>query len=128
MKLFTELKRRNVFRVSIAYLIVAWLLMQVADVMIENIGAPDWVFKTLLLALGIGFVVVVIFSWVFELTPEGLKRDHEVDRSQSIAHQTGRKLDRAIILVLVLAVAYFIWESRYANHEHDRSPVAQVPV
>jgi TolB-like protein/Tfp pilus assembly protein PilF len=121
MRLFSELKRRNVFRVSIAYLIVAWLLMQVADVMIENIGAPDWVFKTLLLALAIGFVVVVIFSWVFELTPEGIKRDSEVDRSQSITQQTGRKLDRAIIIVLVLAVAYFIWESRYADHDHDRT-------
>jgi TolB-like protein len=127
MNLFTELKRRNVFRVSIAYLIVAWLLMQVADVMIENIGAPDWVFKTLLLALGIGFVLVVIFSWVFELTPEGIKRDSEVDRSQSITHQTGRKLDRAIIIVLVLAVAYFIWESRYADHDHQAAPLAQAP-
>ena len=115
--LFLELKRRNVFRVGIAYLIVTWLLLQVADVMIDNIGAPDWVFQALLIVLGIGFIVVLIFSWVFELTPEGLKRDHEVDRSQTITHQTGRRLDRAIIITLLLAVAYFIWESRYSEHQ-----------
>jgi len=115
--LFAELNRRNVFRVAIAYLVVTWLLLQVADVMIDNIGAPNWVFQALLMVLGIGFVVILIFSWVFELTPEGLKRDHEVDRSQTITHQTGRKLDRAIIIVLLVSVAYFVWESRYSSHQ-----------
>ena len=115
--LFAELKRRNVFRVGLAYLLVTWLLLQVADVMIDNIGAPDWVFQALLIALGAGFVVILVFSWVFELTPEGLKRDHEVDRSRSITHHTGRKLDRAIIIVLLLSVAYFIWESRYSDKQ-----------
>ncbi len=113
--LFTELKRRNVFRVGIAYLVVAWLVVQVADVMIDNIGAPDWLFSTILMVLGIGFPVVLVFAWAFELTPEGIKRDSEVDRSQSIVQQTGRKLDRAIIVLLVLVAGYFIWESRFAS-------------
>ncbi len=113
--LFTELKRRNVFRVGIAYLIVAWLLMQVADVMIENIGAPDWVFKAILLVLAIGFPLVLLFAWAFEMTPEGLKREKDVDRSQSITAKTGRKLDFTIIAVLAVALGYFIWEARFAG-------------
>ena len=108
MSLFTELKRRNVFRIGIAYAVVSWLVLQVADVLIDNIGAPDWVFPTLLMVLGIGFPIALIFAWAFELTPEGLKRESEVDRETSITGQTGRKLDRAIIVVLTLAVAYLL--------------------
>ena len=93
MSLFTELKRRNVFRVGIAYVVVAWLIIQVVDVVINNIGTPEWVFQTILLLLGIGFPLIVIFAWAFEMTPEGLKREREVDRSESITMQTGRKLD-----------------------------------
>ncbi len=110
MSFFKELKRRNVFKVAIAYIIMAWLIMQVADVILNNIEAPVWVFQTILLLLGIGFVVAVFFAWEFELTPEGLKRDSEVDRSQSIAHQTGRKLDFVIIGILVLALGYFAYD------------------
>lgn len=110
MSLFNELRRRNVFRVGIAYLIVAWLVMQVSDVVINNIGAPDWVFQVILLVLGISFPVVLIFAWAFEMTPEGLKKEKDVDRSDSIAPRTGHKLDRAIIAILVLALAYFIFE------------------
>ena len=110
MSLFAELKRRNVFRVGIAYLVVAWLLLQVADVMIDNIGAPDWLFSSILLVLGVGFPLALVFAWAFEMTPEGIKRDHEVDRAQSITPVTGRKLDRAIIVVLALALGYFVWD------------------
>ena len=108
MSLFTELKRRNVFRVGIAYLIVAWLVMQIADVVLNNIQAPGWVFQVILLVLGIGFPVVLAFAWAFEMTPEGIKREHEVDRGQSITRQTGRKLDRMITVALALAVAYLL--------------------
>ncbi|MDX1460571.1 MAG: hypothetical protein R3348_05890, partial [Xanthomonadales bacterium] len=108
MSLIQELKRRNVFRVAIAYVVVAWLILQVVDVVLNNIEAPGWVFQVTLLLLGIGFIVVVIFSWVFELTPEGIKLESEVDRSTSITPDTGRKLDRLITSVLVLAVAYFL--------------------
>ena len=107
MSIFSELQRRNVFRVSAAYVISAWLLAQVADLVLDNIGAPDWVMQTILLVLALGLAPVVFFSWAYEVTPEGIKRESEVDRSQSITNVTGRKLDRTITFVLLLAVAYF---------------------
>jgi len=123
LSIFNELKRRNVFRVGIAYVIVVWLVVQVADVMIDNIGAPDWLFQAILLVLGIGFPLVLLFAWAFELTPEGLKREKDVDRSESISPKTGRKLDRTIIMILVLAVVYFIWESRFAENKPETRPL-----
>jgi TolB-like protein len=97
-----------VFRVAIAYVVVAWLLVQVTDVMIDNIGAPDWVFSTILMVLAVGFPLALLFAWAFEMTPQGLKRESEVDRSKSITPHTGRKLDFVIIAVLVVALGYFI--------------------
>jgi TolB-like protein len=108
MSFFAELKRRNVFRVGIAYVVVTWLVLQVADVMIDNIGAPEWLFKFIVLMLGIGFPVALLFAWAFEMTPQGLKRESEVDRSHSITPHTGRKLDYIIIGVLVVALGYFV--------------------
>ncbi len=120
MSLFDELKRRNVFRVGIAYLIGAWLVIQVADIVLENIGAPAWVMKAILLLAVLGLLVALFFAWAFEATPEGLKRESEVDRTQSITRVTGHKLNRSIIVMLVIALAYFVWESRLS----DRAPVS----
>ena len=89
MSFFDELKRRNVFRVGIAYLVVAWLTLQVADVVINNIGAPDWVFQAIMLVLGLGFPLVLVFAWAFEMTADGIKKEKNVDRSHSIANKTG---------------------------------------
>jgi len=108
MSFFAELKRRNVIRVGIAYVVVAWLIMQFADVVLNNIEAPGWVFQAIMLVLAIGFPLVLIFAWAFEMTPEGLKKEKEVDRSQSIAPITGQKLNNAIIGMLVLALGYFV--------------------
>ncbi len=102
-----ELKRRNVVRVAVAYAIVAWLLLQVADVVLNNTEAPNWVFQAILLLLVIGFPLALILAWAFELTPEGLKKEKEVDRAVSITQHTGRKLDFIIIGVLTVAVAIF---------------------
>jgi len=113
MSFFIELKRRNVFRVGIAYLIGAWLLMQIADVVLNNIDAPDWVFKAIMLMVAIGLPVALFLAWAFELTPGGMVRETEVDRTQSTRKQTGRNLDRGIIVVLVIALGYFVWESRF---------------
>ena len=110
MQIFKELQRRNVFRVAIAYVVFSWLLAQVADLVLENIGAPPWVMQTILLVLGLGFPVAVFISWAYEVTPEGVKRESEVDRSQSTTQITGRKLDRAITGVLVIALAYFAFD------------------
>lgn len=101
---WAELKRRNVVRVAIAYVITSWLLLQVADVVLNNIDAPAWVFQAILLVLAIGFPLALIFAWAFELTPEGIKKEKDVDRSRSITTRTGRKLDFVIIGVLLLAL------------------------
>jgi TolB-like protein/Tfp pilus assembly protein PilF len=115
LSLFDELKRRNVFRVAIAYIVVAWLVLQVADVVLNNIEAPGWVFQVIMLVIALGFPMVLVFAWAFEMTPEGLKREADVDRSQSITSKTGRKLDYTIIGMLVLVAGYFIWESRFSS-------------
>ena len=107
-QLFEELKRRNVLRVAIAYIVTAWLLLQVADVVLNNIEAPDWVFQVILLLVALGFPFALIFAWAFELTPEGLKKEMDVDRSQSITHITGRKLDFAIIGLMAVAILYLV--------------------
>lgn len=108
MSFFKELQRRNVFRVAIGYTVSTWLLLQVADLVLENIAAPSWVMQTIMLVLVLGFPVVVFFSWAYEVTPEGIKRESEVDRSQSTTHITGRKLDRAIIGVMVVTLAFLV--------------------
>ncbi len=107
---FRELKRRNVVRVAIAYIIMAWLLLQVIDVMLQVLGLPESVGKFMFLLLIVGFPLALFFAWAFELTPEGLKREKDVDRTQSITPHTGRKLDRVIISVLVLAVGFLLFD------------------
>src|SRR5947199_10193373 len=98
---FNELKRRNVIRMAGLYVVGAWLLTQVASTVLPMFGAPDWLPRTIVLLLGITFLPALIFSWVFELTPEGLKRDEEVAPEESIAPQTARRMDRMIIAVLL---------------------------
>ena len=110
MSLFEELKRRNVFRVGIAYGVVSWLLLQVIATVVPILDLPEWVAKLTLLALALGFIPTLIFAWAYELTPEGIKPEAEVDRTRSIRPQTGRKLDRIIIAFLVLALGYFAWD------------------
>jgi TolB-like protein/Tfp pilus assembly protein PilF len=111
LSFFEELKRRNVFRVGIAYAISAWVLLQFVDLVLENIQAPDWIMKVFMLALAVGFPLAIFFAWAFEMTPEGIKKEKDVDRSQSITNTTGRKLDRSIIVVLLIAVVYFAWDN-----------------
>ena len=107
---FAELKRRNVVRMAGLYLVGAWLLTQVASTVLPMFGAPDWLPRTIVSLLAIGFIPALIFSWVFELTPEGLKRDEDVPPEESIAPQTARRMDRKIIVVLLLALGYFAFD------------------
>ncbi|NCF14698.1 MAG: hypothetical protein GWP62_05265 [Gammaproteobacteria bacterium] len=109
-QLFDELKRRNVFRVGVAYVVSAWLVLQVADVVLNNISAPDWVFSVFMLTGAVFFVPVLVFSWAYELTPDGLKKESEVDRSGSITGQTGRKLNLITMGMLVAVVAFVLIE------------------
>jgi TolB-like protein len=107
---FSELKRRNVIRMAGLYLVGAWLVVQVAGTVLPMFGAPEWLPRTIVILLAIGFVPAVIFSWVFELTPQGLKREEDVAPERSITPQTGRRMDRMIIVVLVLALGYFAFD------------------
>jgi adenylate cyclase len=107
MSLFSELKRRNVLRVAIAYLAAAWLLTEVSNTLFEIFGIGDAASQIVVILLAIGFPLFLVFSWVFELTPEGLKLEKHVQREESITAKTGTTLDRAIIVLLILAVGYF---------------------
>ncbi len=107
MSLIAELKRRNVFRVGVAYAIVAWLLVEVASVVLPALHLPDWTLTFLIIVILAGFPLALIVSWAFEMTAEGLKRETAVDPAESITHLTGRKLDFAIIGLLIVAVVYF---------------------
>ena len=127
MNIFDELKRRNVIRVGIAYAIFGWVIAQVADLALESFGAPDWVMKTLLFMMLIGFLVSLFIAWAYEMTPEGIKRAEDVDPDTSITQHTGRKLDRLVIVVLVLAVATLLAE-RYLIKSEPETQAENQPV
>lgn len=121
MSLFEELRRRNVLRVAAAYIVAAWLLIQVAETIFPLFGFDDTPARLVVIALSILFVPAVIVAWAFELTPEGLKRDHEVDRSRSIAPKTGKKLDRIIMVVLAFAVGFFAFDKFVLSESREVS-------
>ena len=110
MSFFNELKRRNVFKVVIAYVVYSWLVAQVAELAADSFGAPDWVMKMFITLLALGFPFVIIFSWAFEMTPEGIKKEKDIDRSQSVTATTGQRLNHTIIGLLVLALGYFAFD------------------
>src|SRR6266446_1376240 len=112
---FAELKRRNVYKVAIAYAVVAWLLMQVASQIFPFFEIPNWAVRLVVLLLVIGFPVAVILAWAFELTPEGIKRTENVDVSKSITRKSGRKLDFFIIAVLLLVIAILVFQRLHPN-------------
>jgi len=122
MSFFTELKRRNVFRMGIAYVVVAWVLLQAVDFTLDIISAPNWVLQVFVLAAVVGLPVVLIFSWVFEITPDGIKLESQIDRSESETQNTGRKLDRTIITFLAFAVVLLLGE-RFISQEE--APVTE---
>jgi TolB-like protein/Flp pilus assembly protein TadD len=106
--LFAELRRRNVMRVAIAYVAVSWLVMQAGTLIFQTLELPSAVSKALLALLAIGFIPTLVFSWIYELTPEGLKRESEIDRDESITHLTGRKLDYLVIGVMAAVIGLLL--------------------
>ncbi|MEO8161007.1 MAG: hypothetical protein ABI588_06280 [Arenimonas sp.] len=126
MGLISELKRRNVIRMAGLYLVGAWLVVQVSGTLLPMFGAPDWVARSLVILLAIGFVPALVIAWVFELTPQGLKRDADVPAQESIAPQTARRMDRTIIVVLVCALAYFAIDKFVLAPKRGAAAVAQV--
>jgi TolB-like protein/Tfp pilus assembly protein PilF len=129
MSFITELKRRNVFRVCIAYVIGAWVIAQVADLVLDNIEAPDWVMQAIMLVLAIGLPLALILAWAFELTPEGIKREADVDRTESTTHVTGRKFDFAIIGLLAVALIFVVVDNYVLEAEPEQAVIAaeQIP-
>jgi len=119
---FAELKRRNVFRVAAAYVIIGWLVMQIGEVMAPALHLPDWTLSALAFFVILGFPFALFFAWAFEMTPEGIRKEKEVDRNQSITPVTGRKLDFTIIALLLVALGYFAWDKFIKSPE----PVAEV--
>ena len=121
MSFFAELKRRNVVRVGFAYAVIGWVLAQIAEFAFENFGAPDWVLKSFIVLLLLGLPLALFFAWAFEITPDGIKREQDVDRSESTTSQTGRKLDFLIIGVLAVGLAYFAFD-RFASDQPTSAP------
>jgi len=111
--------------VALAYLAVSWLLVQIVETLFPVFGLSNALIKLVVIVLTIGFPLVLIISWLYELTPEGLKKDKDVDRSRSIAHHTGKKLDRAIIVVLVLSLGYFAFDKFVLDPARDVELVEQ---
>ena len=119
MGLVLELRRRNVFRVAIAYIIVAWLILQVGDTLAPALHLDEWINTALAFFLILGFPLAVFFAWAYELTPEGIKLEKHVDRSHSVTHVTGRKLDFLIIAGLLLALIFFAYDKFVLDPSRD---------
>ncbi|MCP5092653.1 MAG: hypothetical protein GY949_17205, partial [Gammaproteobacteria bacterium] len=107
--ILTELRRRNVIKVTVAYLAVGWLLVSIGDILFPLLNAPEWAFKVFLLVIAMGVPTVAVLAWVFELTPQGVKLEKDVDRSESITPETGRKLNFVVIAMLVAALSVSVY-------------------
>jgi TolB-like protein len=127
MKLLAELKRRNVFRVAVAYVVLSWLILQMGDLLFDLMGLPEWANRIVLVILLLGFPVAVIFSWIYELTPEGVKKESAVDRSQSITPETGRKLNYITIGMIAIGIAVVGIDRFLIPHQTDTQSAAQTP-
>jgi hypothetical protein len=106
-----ELKRRNVVKVAVAYAIVAWILIEISATVFPIVQLPEWAVTLVTMFLLLGFPVALVLSWAYEMTPGGIKREHEVDRSESITHVTGRKLDFAIIALMAVGIAFLVFDN-----------------
>jgi TolB-like protein/Flp pilus assembly protein TadD len=107
---FAELKRRNVYKVAVAYAVVGWLLLQASSIFLPAFDAPPWVMEIFILVIIFGFPVALIFSWAFEITPEGIKLESEIELNKSIARRTGRKIVAVTIALAVVAAGLFVYQ------------------
>src|SRR5216684_7392 len=121
---FAELKRRNVYKVAVAYAVVAWLLIQAASIFLPAFDAPAWVMKIFIIVIIFGFPVALIFSWAFEITPEGIKLESEIEPSKSIKRRTGRKIVALTIALAVVAAGLFVYQLVRPKSDTSSSPTA----
>ncbi len=124
MNFISELKRRNVIRMAGLYLVGAWLITQVAATVLPLFGSPDWIARSIVVLLMIGFIPALVIAWIFELTPDGLKRDAEVTPEQSIAPQTARKMERSILVLFAIALAFFGFDKFYLAPKREAALVS----
>ncbi|MEJ2522652.1 MAG: hypothetical protein P8080_07205 [Gammaproteobacteria bacterium] len=125
MSFFAELKRRNVFRAAAAYVAVAWLVIQVAETVFPAYGFSDEALRVLITLLAVGFVPAVVLAWVFEITPEGLRRDRDIDPGSELSLRTRKMLDRGIVVVLALGIGYFAIDKFILDPARDEALVEQ---
>jgi TolB-like protein/Tfp pilus assembly protein PilF len=121
MSLFAELKRRNVFRVGAAYAVVAWLSIEVSDTVFPRLGLPEWTVTLVIALLLLGFPLALFLAWAYELTPEGIRRSEDIAPTESVTAQTGRTLDRVVIMVLALALAYFAFDKLVLSESREKA-------
>src|SRR5437867_12246730 len=107
---FAELKRRNVYKVAVAYAVVAWLLIQAASILFPTFDAPPWGMKAFVAVIFLGFPIALVFSWAFEITPEGIKLESDIEPSKSIERRTGRKIVAVTIALAVVAAGLFVYQ------------------
>lgn len=123
--LIQELQRRNVIRVGSAYFAACWLITEVGGTLLPLYGASDSVIRIIIALLGVGFIPTVILAWVFELTPEGIKKDSDIDRSVSTTGTSSKMLDRAIIILLALALSYFVFDKFVLSESREAATIEQ---
>jgi TolB-like protein/tetratricopeptide (TPR) repeat protein len=125
MSFINELKRRNVVRMGLLYIIASWVVLQIADVIFDPLGVPAWVFRLMMASLALGFPFALVFSWIFELTSEGIKRERDIDRSQSIVRETGNRMNFVIVLLLVLAIGGLLADRLIPRSGSQATPVVE---
>ena len=122
---FSELKRRNVYKVAVAYLVASWLLIQIATQVFPFFEIPNWAVRLVVLILILGFPAALIFSWAFEITPEGIKRESEIESDKSITRKTGRKLVGFTVVLAVIAASLFVFQLVRPKAEPEKSVATQ---
>jgi TolB-like protein/cytochrome c-type biogenesis protein CcmH/NrfG len=125
MSFISELKRRNVFRVATAYVVGSWLIIQVAETTFPAFGLGDTALRVVIIVLGVAFIPALVFSWAFELTPEGLRREVDVAREASITRYTGKRIDRIIMVLLAVALGYFLFDRLVLTPAREAAIVEQ---
>jgi len=121
MSIFRELKRRNVLRMAVLYAVVAWLIMQVAEVIIGLANLPEWIGPIILALLAVGFPIALIVSWFYEVTPEGISLEKDVAAAESITHVTGRRLDFLVISLLCAGLILFAYDKWWIGPPPEKS-------
>lgn len=125
-KYLAELKRRNVIKAAVAYLVVAWVLLQVFSILLPLFEAPLWILRTITLLMAIGFPLWLVFSWIYEMTPEGIKKTKQVKEEESELTKTGGKLNKLIIVSLAIAIVFLIIKLNWNHSNNGDSVVGQI--